>query len=132
MLEEFLKLASINTQNNLETCGVLTGYLVSSFNIPSESQVFLRYIPFAGSTLVEAFPQRMVYSQCVLFPEKGCLQHYDSHHPQTKINTRYSKSLFRNSCTHLVYLLDILATVDDGLGGSYVCPLVCPAILVCF
>ncbi|KAG0579254.1 hypothetical protein KC19_4G085600 [Ceratodon purpureus] len=34
MLEEFLKLASINTQNNLETCGVLTGYLRKGvFNI---------------------------------------------------------------------------------------------------
>lgn len=34
MLDEFLKLASINTQNNLETCGVLTGYLQKgAFNI---------------------------------------------------------------------------------------------------
>jgi STAM-binding protein len=34
MLDEFLKLASINTQNNLETCGVLTGYLKKgAFNI---------------------------------------------------------------------------------------------------
>ena len=72
----------------------------------------------------------MVYSQCVLFPEKGCLQHYNSHHPQTKINTRYGKSFYRNSCTHLIYLWNLLASVEKGLGRSDVYHLVCLAKLV--
>lgn len=117
MLEEFLKLASINTQNNLETCGVLTGYLVNLLDIYSESQFCLRpaYDSFGGlSRLTGVGPSAWCPHDVLCFQKKGAFNITTLIIPKQKSTSDSVRLCSELAARIFVFLLNLLTTVDNG------------------